>query len=163
MNVSDWLTWVNGFRWVGLKEQIDIPFTSPASGPVNVGLGTTNNLYGWQTGIDVLLLNREMFEVNFLGRAGIYGNDLSSSVVLTSPTMSAQAKDSESAVAFVGEVELNSALHLTECMSLFAGYRVLFLEGVAVASDSVAVGGLPANTGGTAIFHGGLVGLQGTF
>ena len=109
------------------------------------------------------LINRDRFSIETVLKAGIYGNytdslfDSSSTGVLGDKTTHA---------AFVGEVGLMGIVQVTGCMSVRGGYQVMWLDGVAIASDQFQSLN-PVNpkpyVGGTLLYHGAYAGVECSF
>jgi len=66
-------------------------------------------------------------------------------------------------VAFVGEIDVNFALHVTQHFALTGGYQLMWISGTALASDQAAVtlDQLDTDvitTSGDLFYHGALAG-----
>jgi hypothetical protein len=74
------------------------------------------------------------------------------------------ARDASSPTAFLGEIGLTGDCRLTSGWSLRGGYRLLWIDGVALATDQVAASDFVFHRGmaphGGAFYHGAFAGLQ---
>ncbi len=86
------------------------------------------------------MIQNDWLAVGLHTAGGIYGNEIEAGARGEGPTDVAAIREVNE-TAFVGEINLNTALRLTDWLSLTAGPRVLWLDGVASASDQI----LPAN------------------
>jgi hypothetical protein len=86
------------------------------------------------------LWSRGRVSVEGLFKAGIYGDHATNRahIALADTAFSADSYASAGGVAFAGEMSITGAYRFTEHLSLRAGYQLLWLEGVAQASDQVA-------------------------
>ena len=67
---GDWFTLLGGFRWVELSDELSTDLGGGSTHRINVN----NHLYGAQIGADVLILNGDRFSIEWIGKAGVYGN-----------------------------------------------------------------------------------------
>ncbi len=160
----DWLTMLGGFRYLELDERFaaalpgaDVPFAYEAA--------TRNRLYGVQLGARACLWNAGgPLSIEGLGKAGIYGNASAQDSRFSTGIVTLPAHDARTATAFIGEAGLSANYCLTERLSVRAGYRLLWVAGVALASDQVAVSDFVfdrgLNSSGDAFYHGAFAGLQ---
>lgn len=160
------ITFLMGFRWLELNED----FTANADilgSPVNFRLDTDNNLYGGQIGADAnLLQNRGPFTANAWIKAGVYGNDADSSFSLQTPGPDFSNSASNGQVAFVGDMAISGSYALNDWLALRTGYQLLWVEGVAIASDQITASNLVLgniDSEGEAFYHGALVSLDATW
>ena len=160
------ITFLIGFRWLELNED----FTANADilgSPVNFRLDTDNNLYGGQIGADAdLFSNGGPLTANAWIKAGVYGNDADSSFSLTTPGPDFANSASNGQTAFVGDVAITGSYALNDWLALRTGYQLLWIEGVAIASDQITVGNLVSgsiDSEGEAFYHGALVSLDATW
>jgi hypothetical protein len=68
------------------------------------------------------------------------------------------------ATALIGELGVMGACYLTEHLALRGGYRLLWIDGAALATDQLAVSNFLTHTGidaaGDAFYHGPSAGLE---
>ena len=156
-----------GFRYIEFNEFLDACIDG---GAAQAAWRTRNDLYGFQVGAHGLLWeNCRGWRVQGSMRAGIFNNDgesvFGSSTIFGTSAGAANAEDDE--IAFAGEAELLAAYQLNCTWSLHAGYRLLLIDGLAIAANQV-----PATQGdfdppisstldqdGTLFAHGLVVGV----
>jgi hypothetical protein len=162
------LEWLAGFRYLRLNEDFDLTSTDFDEGTSVYDINTNNNLYGAQLGLR-LKRQRGCLGWELVGKAGIYGNDASQRQFVTDfppPFLLRDPRgDSETQVAFVGELGLSLTYQLNDRWTLRGGYNVMWLEGVALAPDQLdfsfrADSGTDLNSDGGFFLHGANVGLE---
>lgn len=132
---------------------------------------TENDLFGLQSG----LRHKRNFRIaprlsyDFGGKAGVYGNSAShEQSVLDFGGTEAEYflrdpfSDRSGQVAFVGEASANVRMPLTSRLEVRTGYNLLWVEGLALASDQLVLADVPVRgttTSGGGLFHGASVGL----
>ncbi len=166
-SVNRSITFLIGFRWLELNEDITANADILGS-PVNFRLDTDNNLYGGQIGADAnMFRNGGPITANAWVKAGVYGNDADGSFSLQTPGPDFAGSASVGQVAFVGDVAFTGSYALTDHLSLRGGYQLLWIEGVAIASDQITLSNLVSGPGidseGEAFYHGALVSLDATW
>ena len=151
-----------GFRWSKLREELRAGYIIDSSFEPVGNLETDNNLYGFQIGTDAILLQRGCFSVNGLLKAGIYGNHAELTSTVLSGERTLLYSTSTNHTAFIGEVGLQGSYQVTDCLSLKAGYTVLWIDGVALPTSQLADGpGIDSSN--TVIYHGATAGLEYRF
>lgn len=160
---SERLALSSGFRWVELHELVN----SVADGALSDGvaaLRTSNYLYGYQLGGEVVLWDRGgPLQVEFVGKAGIYRNFYRASLIAEGSGVSERYREKDDRISFVGQIGLKARFRLTENLSAFGGYEAMWIDGVALAPDFVAAhehGDYGAVRSGHAFYHGALTGLE---
>lgn len=159
-----WLTWLAGFRWLQLNDQLNN--AASYSQVFNYHTTTRNNLYGAQVGaITRILDDGGPFTISCASKAGIYGNAATNHWNVNSVFLSA---DQRNQVAFVGDINALGVYKISDHIALQGGYQLLWVQGVAVAGDQFTVmrqnntrTGIDS-TGG-AFFHGATAGLSFTW
>lgn len=155
-------SFIAGFRAVELHDNLRLNIATPNT---FVNWDENNHLYGGQLGVKMNFISPGS-PLDFTGafKAGIYGN--LSENAFTSNIVGGDT-DSTTDVAFVGELNLSAAYHVTQHLALRGGYMVLWLENVGLASDVAAttvqtVGGTssPARTDGSLWYHGATVAVE---
>jgi hypothetical protein len=167
-----WLTLLGGFRFAELDERGMTIFrvTDPESAQPNVvssEVGAINDLYGFQLGADARLWQWCCLSVDGKLRAGVYYNRAVGSVVHSQSSVDQAwaVRDRDSQTAFLGELGLTGTCQLTDALAVTAGYQVMWLAGVAVASDQLAVsdpyfGTSTVDTSGSPFYHGAVISLE---
>jgi hypothetical protein len=128
-----------GFREIELKDDITYNIVFPAFN-ADYNWHETNHLYGAQFGGDFDLWRLDSpLSVNALLKGGIYGNVANNDFTLR-PSTGGQfdGGGKDSVVAFAGEIDVTMAYQLTRHMALRGGYQLLWLDGLALASDNLA-------------------------
>ncbi len=155
-----------GFRYVELSEELRTQVTG-VPGTALYNIDTDNQMYGFQIGGDVHLLSCQRLALEGLGKAGIYGNTGRHVSVIEFPPANpvfGPSFDREKRTAFVGEIGLTGVYQLTNCLAVRGGYQLLWVNGVALATEQVAVTNFTTNSGidasGDAFYHGALVSLE---
>ena len=156
------LSLLAGFRWTELHEKVAAGAYSPTLEGV-FDIGTSNHLYGFQMGAEAALWQRGRWQLDGFLKAGIYSNCMRFSVAGHGTYFDIEGAASKSRPSLLGELGLTARCRLTRNWSVFGGYQVMWLEGVALAGDAVAA--LRQNSGemlenGTAFYHGAVAGLE---
>lgn len=121
-----------GYRYVDLDETLRINFANGGD-----TFDVENGLHGFQLGIDGLLWDNGCgLQVAGIANAGVYYNDTDVEVQSTFGPVSGQQSEGET--AFVGEVVLAAQYDISCCLSLRAGYQLLYLDGILLGSDQVS-------------------------
>jgi len=170
-----YLTLIAGFRWLELSDELDVDQTAPIQRDL-FAIDTDNHMYGFQTGFDAVLWNRgPRFYVDSMLRAGIFYNraDQSTYAPVFTPAPPGLFVDRLSARAshtsFFGELGIHGVYRLTNRISIRAGYRLMWLEGVALAPNQIPVNSLigpgtaALDTGGSLFLDGATLGASVTF
>lgn len=168
--VRDWLSFLVGFRYLELNEELRLfqnTFVGADENLTATSLDATNHLIGFQIGADGQIWNRGRLELDCVLKAGIYNNNA------TTQTLRSQslvvdvdsARASNDHTAFIGEIGLTGLYKLDRGWAIRGGYQLLWIEGVALASDQIAVsdpnaGTATVDTSGSPFYHGAFVGLE---
>jgi hypothetical protein len=115
-------------------------FSTPTPGSDVIGVGTVNNLYGWQWGGDMMLWNRgDRLRVNGIAKAGVYYNHQAGQVTTytTDRALPTVIGDADDTVAFVGETGIMASYSLTNWLAVRLGYTFFWLGGVATPADQL--------------------------
>ena len=158
-DVSDRLTLLAGFRYLSLNEGgILVTQQAPAYAvDAMQRVQAFNNLFGGQIGFDAALLRHGRFSLGTDLKAGVYGDAASNSFAYDSDYLDVHDRTGTSAtnVAFVGEIGITAGLNSTNtCRS--GGYRCLWIDGVALASQQPAANPSPITGSATTITTGDL-------
>lgn len=155
------LTGLAGFRFAQLDERLDLTGTvagSTFSSPVKA----FNNLYGFQLGGELSVWDvGGPLRITAVGKAGIYANDArNQAVMFLNGTEIGVDSASASREAFLAELGLIGTYQITDRWSASAGYQVMWLDGIAMASqqqallDPITPGTATIDMAGTAFYHG---------
>jgi hypothetical protein len=163
-----WFTALCGFRFVELDERgLTVDYNmGPGLNFATHQVDAINDMYGFQVGADACLWNGCRLIVDAKIRAGMYGNECGNNVWIfheVGPSYGSRATDSQT--AFLGELGFTGTVRLVDGLALRAGYQLMWLAGVALAPDQIAVSD-PANglatvdTDGSALYHGFVISLE---
>ena len=167
-SLNEHFTFISGFRYLDLNEQ-SLSFRQDVGPNLNLAaysIGAQNRLSGAQIGLDTKLLRCARFELGSLVKAGAYSNDAANSALITQNIGSSYASSAAANhAAFVGELGLTGTYQVSDCVLFRAGYQLMWIDGVALASDQVAVsdplhGAATVNPHGTVFYHGASAGLE---
>lgn len=170
--VSDDVTILAGFRYVELDDAFRIRYDDSGSGlSEDANVRARNRLYGFQLGADAALWRRGPWALNGWMKAGIFGNAAraNTDIVFSGvPLASIRARDSD--VAFIGDLGLRATRRLGTHAEVYAGYRLMWVDGVALAAnqyDSIVAffssGNPQMLTDGSPFYHGAELGLTFAF
>lgn len=171
----DYLDLREDFKWNTLDEASDLPGTN---GNSNFKINTKNRLFGvtgavssggWKLGQSVTAgagLKAGIF-ANWAKQSASFENDLPSTADL------GEGSSSKTRPAFLLEAQAKLDFAVAKTMTLSLGYRVAYLNGVALASEQVTFGNQAGGAAfndrlgkldfGSLFMHGAFVTLKGTF
>ncbi len=157
-----------GFRYLALNETglAILQDVGPGANLATHDVRAVNDLFGFQLGMDANLWSCGPLRIEGLLKAGIYADRAANSVSVSQqigPPFGSNA--SADHPAFVGEIDLTGVYRMSKNWSLRGGYRVLWVEGVAQASDQVAVSNPVAAAAsvsfkGSPFYDGAFLGLE---
>jgi hypothetical protein len=172
-DVTDNLTLLAGFRYMNLDDggilivQRDIPGTYGVDARQQVE--AFNELFGVQIGADAVLLRRNRFTISGDIKAGIFDDKARNRFSYDSNYFQIHALTGASAynTAFAGEVGVKGAYEVNKHISIFGGYRLLWIDGVALAAQQSPANLAPISgpadtvvTTGDAFYNGAFAGLE---
>jgi hypothetical protein len=158
---NPWVTWLAGFRWLEVNENLNATF-----GAQSHNVATSNQLFGGQLGLDVLLWDSGAnLELNAVGKAGVFGNVASQTTTTVGLGGITPISVNGGEAAFVGELGLNGRYRWSDRVSIIGGYNVMWISGVALAPNQLATtnyttGAATVDAGGTLFYHGANAGLE---
>lgn len=162
----DYLTFLVGFRYLELNEDIRTRVTG-APGTALYNIDSDNRLYGCQIGADGRVWSNGRLSLDGLIKAGIYGNAARHRGVIEFPPgnpVFGPLDQQGAATAFVSEIGLTAVYQVTDHFAVRGGYQLLWIDGVALASDQVQPTNFATNSGinasGDPFYHGALVALE---
>lgn len=166
-------TWqlLGGVRYISLSE--DILVTPAMAVPAfAVGWGANNLMAGGQIGVEGAWTSGK-FSVDAALKAGLFNNHINTSAFAEHPIGNAlgTATGSFNRIAYSIEGAIAARYKLTQNASVSAGYQLLYLDNVALASDQLShaptlTGGAQSMGGvalGGVLYHGLKVGLSVQF
>ncbi len=141
---SDWFTWLAGFRWMEMNDSLGITIPNAF-----ISTMADNQLCGGQIGGEIQLWNgTSPLHIDSVFKAGVYNNDASN------------GSESRGQVAFIGEIGVTGVYRCCQHVALRFGYQVLWLDGVAVATDQLSQvnvsPNIPLVSNGNAFYHGAM-------
>jgi hypothetical protein len=169
-SVTDNITFLSGFRYLEVDENLKFNLTVLNVIPLaTYAWSDDNHLFGGQIGTDLALWNSGPFRFNSIFKGGLYGvesDNAFTNQTIFSTTVRNGATDSD--VAFVGEIDLMGTYSICRNVALRGGYQLLWIDGVALASDNAAAtnpgnGGAVIDTNGQLFYHGATVAMEFTW
>ena len=164
------LTVLAGVRYLNLDDRILVSQLTTTGGfDAAQRLDGFNDLLGFQIGGDAVLVQRGRFSLDTALKAGIYNDNARNSFAYDSTALAEHktSGDSASNVAFCGEIGITATYDLTERLSLRGGYELLWLDGVALASQQPILNPPPllrtatsVGTSGDVFYNGAFIGLE---
>lgn len=157
---------LGGFRYFNLDEGFNLNSEDLLDGTSDYHISTDNNLYGAQIGAS-LKHEWSHVELEFIGKVGLFGAESRQRTFLADNDNTTILRDTSvrgGQEAFVGELGFNGTLHLTQSLYCRAGYNLIWVDGVARATDQLdfTTSALSSTTlsSGSAFLHGVNVGLE---
>ncbi len=160
------LSILGGFRYFNLDERFNLNSEDVLHGTSDCNIRTDNYLYGAQIGAS---LKRQWshVELEFLGKAGIFGAESRQQTFLgdnDNTTILRNTSVRGGQEAFIGELGFNGTLHVTQSLYCRAGYNLIWVDGVARATDQLDFTNTALSSttlySGSAFLHGFNVGLE---
>lgn len=164
-NVTPGLALLAGFRYISLRDDLAHIFAlGPLTGRVNVN--GINRLYGGQIGADANVWTAGRFQLQTALKAGVYGNGSNNALRFHNGLFETSISRNAGQVAFLGDWNFSGIVQITDVWAFRAGYQLLWLSGLALASEQYPV--LPGNflptasviSTGDLFLHGALVSIQ---
>jgi hypothetical protein len=129
-------SWLAGVRHFYLTEEFG--FNSQSSnGMLDYDSSTVNSMTGFQLGADLWLAAQNGLDIGLFGKVGVYGNRIkqNSSYLATSINPALVSDQETERASFVLEAGVMGNWRVNQNLTVRAGYQVLLLDGVALASD----------------------------
>lgn len=134
--VYEGVTLLGGFRYVEFLDAQGVHYQNGPFGASEViTTNVANRLYGVQIGAQVDFWNSEKWELGAWAKVGIYGNAASNStgIISTIPGNAANIRAQDGKTAFAGDLGVRGTRRFGEHVSVFVGYRLMYLDGIALA------------------------------
>ncbi len=137
---------IGGFRYLSLREKLtlDLQRTLPTVSSTTMRYATSNDLYGFQLGLERTFAPQcSKWQLDFRAIAGVYYNDAelrTRNALLNAVAVEGGVSDDQ--VAFVGEIDFTASYAINCNWSIIAAAELLWLDGVALATDQPAVNDL---------------------
>jgi hypothetical protein len=127
------IIWLAGIRWVEWNEVATVDMRAVND---NIQARTGNDLYGGQFGCRLRFWDLGKWQVGAVGKAGVFGNTAyQQTTARVDGEQFGPIGANDDAVAFFGEVGINSTLWLNRWLAWRAGYNFFWLQGVATAAQ----------------------------
>ncbi|PQO48153.1 hypothetical protein C5Y93_00280 [Blastopirellula marina] len=165
-----------GFRYVRVADD-SIYLSSGNTGGLIYEVDATNDMYGVQFGLDSTVRLTTRWSVTAFGEVGVYGTTATQKSTISFGNIEINERASQSRASMVAEGGAMSTFRLHPRVTLRAGYQVVYVDGIALSSDSfnfqtggvsplgTALANRPGvlNDNGNAIYHGPTVGMEYTW
>lgn len=168
-----------GVRYMDIDESFDYLTQSTTPGPsVNtnaVAIGTGNQLIGAQLGLLAQFLMQPGCWVDLETKGGIFQNHATlyrtyAVDVGDAGLTTASGGDSIDRTSFVGDLSLQFNYQFAPCWTFFAGYKAIWVTGLALGADNfddntstLLLGPTEIDHGGQIVYHGPNLGLVLTY
>jgi hypothetical protein len=159
-----------GVRYLNLDDRILVSQLTTTGGiDATQRLDGFNDLLGFQIGGDAVLVQRGRFSLDTTLKAGIYGDNARNFFAYDSTALAMHKTNGDSArnAAFCGEIGITATYGLTKRLSFRGGYQLLWLDGVALASQQPILNPPPllgaatsVGTNGDVFYNGAFIGLE---
>lgn len=197
LDLSRRVTILAGFRWLQMNDELQgtLPppdvvaptwkSTSPGANIFQIPAGGTpagkyppfwntsarNDFYGFQIGVDGIIMEYGRFSLDGTIKTGIYDNNAGQTTGVSLQKVVYPSEATTDRAAFVGEAGLQLKYRVLKDLSIKAGYEALWLDGVALAPGQIKetsiapsnVRALGVECGSDVLFHGAKVGLEYSF
>jgi len=162
--IAEGLAVLAGFRYLEIDERFEAELPGAAI-PFDYEALTRNRLYGAQIGGDAILWQGcGPLSVQAEGRAGVYGNSIAQDSMFSTGVATLPAQGRKTFTSLVGEVALTARYTITDRLAIRGGYRLLWVDGVALATDQIAASNFVTSSGinatGDVFYHGAFTGLN---
>ena len=157
-----------GFRTIGLDDHYR--FDGFEAGGLHALLANNaeNRLYGFQIGVDARLFDFGPVRIDAAWKGGIFGNSVRQNSTLVDQAGAGPAlgvRSTQGRAALSSEVSLTGLYQVTERLAVRAGYELLWLDGIALASSQVGDNDLGAGVAAslapeTFFAHGATIGME---
>lgn len=138
MPCLDRVRWLAGFRIISLEEEMNIAFNDPDTSWY-YDVETQNLLYGLQIGADIDLINARRFCLGVTLKGGGYFNQASHDASLRQSGLAFwEVDEDDDGFTYVLEAALGATWCLNDCFALRAEYRVMWIDGLALAPEQTA-------------------------
>ena len=164
-----------GFRYIQFDDNFRPTFGDTVTVPNFIQWDTENTLLGGQIAVHAVIFDKERLRITGDASFGLFANETDNNFRAfdTFLPQDAFGSDSQSSVATVFELELGAEYDLTDCLTLYGGYRVFWMNQLALAPEQVAqtadftgINGpiaLGTDNDSDLFFHGLVLGTKITF
>lgn len=131
-----------GFRYIQFDDRFRSTFGDTVTFPNFIQWETENRLLGGQIAVHAVIFDKERLRITGDASFGLFTNETDNNfrAVDVGPLLPQDAfgSDSQNSVATVFELELGAEYDLTDCLTLYGGYRVFWMNQLALAPEQVA-------------------------
>lgn len=167
--VNRWLVVGGGLRYVRMTDNIFL--TMNDGNNANYDLRTRNLMFGGELNGTVKYPITDRIAIALHGAAAFLHNSARVRNDVFDPDASQatrHAVDQRSGFSFLGEIGLTGSYSVEHWLKIYAGYRALFITGVATGAHNLDFNSSPAGitqtiraeNGANVVYHGGVVGLK---
>jgi hypothetical protein len=161
--LGDRISLLAGLRYLELDEHLHVDLIDGGA-PSTYDISARNRLYGGQLGAEATLWCHGRLTVEGLTKVGVFHNSGGQNSAVNTGAVLITVADTSNRAAFLGELAFTANYSLSDRLTFRAGYDLLWLETVALASDQMAVSSFATGNGisatGGAFYHGAFVGLE---
>ncbi|WP_417747160.1 Lpg1974 family pore-forming outer membrane protein [Rosistilla oblonga] len=159
---NDAIRFTAGFRYLEIDDRIGFRLDSFST--TTIDTAAQNRLYGGQIGLESELFRSGKWSLDGFGQVGLFGNAAKQSTLLDTGLVQLRDAGDRGKLSFLAELGLNARRSLTSQLDLVAGYQVMWITSVAVASDELVHSNILVPHGVDAsdslFYHGATVGLE---
>jgi len=171
-------SWWVGMRYVRVDDDA-VYNTQGITGDLAYTVDADNDMFGAQFGMDSALRLTTRWTLSIFGEVGVYGNRATqdSTIAINNAAIVLEETASSRRASMVVEGGFLSTFKIVPRGTLRAGYQVVYIDGIALGSDSfnfqtggatplgTALAGRQAfiNDNGNAVYHGPTVGFEYTW
>lgn len=173
--------WWQGSYWGGIRyvrvEDDAIMISQGSGGSLLYGIGAVNDLFGAQIGGDLALRLTTRLTMTGFAEVGVYGNRGKQDTRLEFGGVTLNEDAVEKRASMVAEGGVLGTFRITPRSTFRFGYQVIYIDGIALASDAFnfeTTGAAPLGTAlagrsgqindnGHALYHGPTIGFECTW
>jgi hypothetical protein len=119
-----------------------------------------NYLYGFQLGLGADFIHSDRISMDGFLKAGVFNNHIHEFASIGTGPIVLHRDATRDETAFLGEVGLNAKVRITNRLTAYGGYEVMWLDGVVLAPDTLGAPRLAHTTTNTPLYHGANFGLE---
>jgi len=165
MRSNHLLTWLVGFRWVEWNQELGLS-DDPADVDIGLAARTGNDLYGGQIGLDVLMWDGPHLTVDWIGKAGVFGNrSYQETLDVEGGFVDESVYARTTTASFFGEMGINANIWITDWLAWRTGYVFFWLGGAALPAENLSLVSFDDDTAAlnvteSVLVHGVTTGLE---
>ncbi len=124
-----------GVRWIRLIEELNVK--DAASPPALNSVDAVNNLIGIQIGVQGTLLTYHGWSLDGAGKIGVFRNEASLNAAFPQAGPAAIFSAGGDQTSYVAEGQIDLRYDVSESLSLKAGYRAMWIDGIALIPEQL--------------------------